>query len=80
MEESSRSQVERSGAVSKSRWPSWAPVPNKPTVSVDVKQHFNQRGGETERGGERERQFQVIFEAIFFTKFRSMSIGSRSFV
>ena len=20
---------------------SWAPVPNKPTVSVDVKQHFN---------------------------------------
>ena len=28
-----------SGAVCKSRWPSWAPVPNKPTVSVDVKQH-----------------------------------------
>ena len=28
-----------SGAVRKSRWPSWAPVPNKPTVSVDVKQH-----------------------------------------
>ena len=26
------------GAVWKSRWPSWAPVPNKPTVSVDVKQ------------------------------------------
>ena len=31
-----------SGAMSKSRWTSWAPVPNKPTVSVDVKQHFNQ--------------------------------------
>jgi len=30
-----------SGAVWKSRWPSWAPVRNKPTVSVDVKQHFN---------------------------------------
>ena len=30
-----------SGAVWKSKWPSWAPVPNKPTVSVDVKQHFN---------------------------------------
>ena len=30
------------GAVWKSRWTSWAPVPNKPTVSVDVKQHFNQ--------------------------------------
>ena len=30
-----------SGAVWKSRWPSWAPVPNKPTVSVDGKQHFN---------------------------------------
>ena len=24
----------------KVRWTSWAPVPNKPTVSVDVKQHF----------------------------------------
>ena len=24
----------------KSKWTSWAPVPNKPTVSVDVKQHF----------------------------------------
>ena len=23
----------------KSRWPSWAPAPKKPTVSVDVKQH-----------------------------------------
>ena len=30
-----------SGAVWVSRWTSWAPVPNKPTVSVDVKQHFN---------------------------------------
>ena len=29
-----------SGAVSKSRWPSWVPVPNKPTVSVHVKQRF----------------------------------------
>ena len=28
-----------SGAVLKPRWPSWAPVPNTPTVSVDVKQH-----------------------------------------
>ena len=26
----------------KSRWPSWAPVPNKPTISMDVKRHFNQ--------------------------------------
>ena len=31
-----------SGAVWKSRWPSWVPVPNKPTVSADVKQRFNQ--------------------------------------
>ena len=30
-----------SGARWKSRWTSWAPVPNKLTVSVDVKQHFN---------------------------------------
>ena len=28
-----------SGTVSKSRWTSWASVPNKPTVFVDVKQH-----------------------------------------
>ena len=27
-----------SGAMYKSRWPSWAPVPNKPRVSLDVKQ------------------------------------------
>ena len=29
-----------SGAVWVSRWTSWAPIPNKPTVSVDVKQHW----------------------------------------
>ena len=28
----------------KSRWPSWAPVPNQPTVSVDVKQHSTNSG------------------------------------
>ena len=33
--------LQSSGAVRKSRRPSWAPIPNKPTVSVDVKQHFN---------------------------------------
>ena len=32
--------LQSSGAVWKSRWLSWSPVPNKPTVSVDVKQHF----------------------------------------
>ena len=36
-----QSTRQRSGAVRKSTWTSWAPVPNKPTVSVDVKQHFN---------------------------------------
>ena len=36
------SKLQGSGAaVWKWRWPSWAPVPNKPTVFVDVKQHFN---------------------------------------
>ena len=35
--------AQSSGAVWKSRWTSWAAIPNKPTVSVDVKQHFNQR-------------------------------------
>ena len=28
-----------SGAVWKTSWPSWVPVPNKPMVYVDVKQH-----------------------------------------
>ena len=28
-----------SGVVWKSRWPSWAPIPNKPMPSVDIKQH-----------------------------------------
>ena len=32
-------QIQSPEAVWKSRRPSWAPVPNKPTVSVDVKQH-----------------------------------------
>ena len=31
--------IQSSGAMCGSRWPSLAPVPNKPTVSVDVKQH-----------------------------------------
>ena len=43
----------------KSRWPPWAPVPNKPTVSRDVKLHSHQRpllnsggmDGEVGRGG-----------------------------
>ena len=43
--------VQSSGAVSKSRWPSWAPVPNKPTVSVDVKQHSTKSGGGGGGGG-----------------------------
>ena len=37
-----RSHQQSSETVWKSKWPSWAPVPNKPTVSLDVKQHFNQ--------------------------------------
>ena len=31
--------LQSSADVWKSRWPSWAPVPNKPRVSLDVKQH-----------------------------------------
>ena len=38
----SRLKRQSSGAVWKSRWPSWVPVPNKPTVSVDIKQHSHQ--------------------------------------
>ena len=41
----SHSDLQNSEAVWKSRWLSWAPVPNKPMVSVDVKwtlhQHFD---------------------------------------
>ena len=36
-----------SGGVWKSRWPSWAPVPNKPTVSVDVKLATLNQGWQT---------------------------------
>ena len=36
--------VQSKGAVWKLRWPSWAPVPNRPTVSVDVKQHPTKDG------------------------------------
>ena len=39
MECSIKPSFQSSGAVWKSRWPSWAPVPNKPMVSVDIKQH-----------------------------------------
>ena len=35
----SRMSDQSSGGVWKWRWPSWAPVPNKPKVSVDVKQN-----------------------------------------
>ena len=35
--------LQSSGAVWKSRWTSWASVPNKPAVSVDVKQHSTTR-------------------------------------
>ena len=35
-------KFQSSGAVWKPRWTSWAPIPNKPTVAVKVKQHFNQ--------------------------------------
>ena len=40
---SSHWRHQSSGTVWKSRWPSWDPVPNKPMVSVNVKQHFNQQ-------------------------------------
>ena len=42
-----------SGAVS--RWPSWAPVPNKPTVCVDVKQHSTNVFGIKNRAQVRSR-------------------------
>ena len=41
-----------SAAVWKSRWPSWAPVPNKPTVSADVKQQLNWTKEEEEEARE----------------------------
>ena len=33
--------IQSSGALRKSRWPSWVPAHNKPTVSVDVKQNLS---------------------------------------
>ena len=50
-------QHQSSGAVCKSRWPSWAPAPNKPTVSVDViKATHNQPMYSREHGGTRAGQ------------------------
>ena len=39
---------QNSGAVWKSRWPSWAPLPNNPTVSVDVKHHSTNQYDKTQ--------------------------------
>ena len=49
-----RRPTQSSGAVWKSRWTSWAPVPNKPTVCVDVKQHFCQGWREPRRDQKKE--------------------------
>ena len=53
-------EIQSSGAVRKSRWPSWAPVPNKPMVSVDVKQHFNRnQNGVLTLPGEVDKKEQI---------------------
>ena len=46
-----------------SRLPSWAPVPNKPTVSVDVKQHFKQKDKRTV-----SRRFVALKMGLTFKK------------
>ena len=66
-----RAEVNRgyqsSGAVGKSRWTSWAPVPNKPTVSVDLKQHSNQQRL-LSSNTERRRSERVLFvNSSFFS-------------
>ena len=43
----------------KSRWPSWAPVPNKPTVSVDVKLHYHRQNDFCITMGSDEKDFNV---------------------
>ena len=50
-----------SGAVWKSRWPSSAPVPNKPTISVDIKQTLNQ----LMRDGLKSKKRQFVFNSLF---------------
>ena len=49
-EKSIKTEGQSSEAALKSRWPSWAPVPNKPTVSVHVKQQSTNRDREMLRG------------------------------
>ena len=57
-----------SGAVWKSRWPSWAPVPNKPTVSVDVKQHSTNP----------QANFQLIPDGSISSKGQSANIYQKT--
>ena len=58
-----------SGAVWKSRWPSWAPVPNKPMFSVDVKQHFNNMLGVVRRFGPAVSRRTSVLIPIKFSSF-----------
>ena len=55
--------------MSKSRWPSWALVPNKPTVSVDVKQHFNneeEESTQTKRKKSKGNEYPSLRQAVWF--------------
>jgi len=63
--ESDHHQQQSSGGVWKSRWPSWAPVPNKPTVSVDVKQRSTNKKYINSTRGISSISIQLIMPALF---------------
>ena len=49
----------------KHRRTSWAPVPNKPTVSVDVKHHFNHHRAYAQRQAEVDGQLRVCWQGVW---------------
>ena len=51
----------------KVRWPSWAPVLNKPTVSVDVKQHSTNIESQTVQSPEDEEDVLGSLSLIVLT-------------
>ena len=66
-----------SGAVRKSRWPSWAPVPDKPAFSVDVKQHLNNMLGVVRRSGLAVSRRASVLTPIRFSSSLFKSCGLR---
>ena len=70
--------TQSSGDVWKLRWTSWAPVPNKPSVSVDVKQHSTKRCilmGEGVESGHQALAIKYSPASVVWLIFLSLSLS-----